>query len=43
MAQIISIVGICLGVAGLIWLYLFNRNLPDVLTSNPEEKVDFDG
>jgi phosphatidylglycerol---prolipoprotein diacylglyceryl transferase len=37
MAQVISIVGICLGVAGLIWLYLFKRNLPDVSTTNPEE------
>jgi phosphatidylglycerol---prolipoprotein diacylglyceryl transferase len=43
MAQVISIVGICLGVAGLIWLYLFKRNLPDVSTTNPEEKVDLNG
>lgn len=30
MAQFISIVGICLGAAGLIWLYLFKKHLPDV-------------
>jgi phosphatidylglycerol:prolipoprotein diacylglycerol transferase len=43
MAQVISIVGICLGFAGLIWLYLFHRNLPDISTANSEQKVDFDG
>ncbi|PSB01946.1 prolipoprotein diacylglyceryl transferase [Merismopedia glauca] len=42
-AQVISMVGICLGVAGLIWLYLFKRNLPDILPANSEGKIDFPG
>jgi phosphatidylglycerol:prolipoprotein diacylglycerol transferase len=29
-AQIVSLCGIALGVAGLIWLYLFKRPLPDI-------------
>jgi phosphatidylglycerol---prolipoprotein diacylglyceryl transferase len=43
MAQVVSIVGIVLGVAGLVWLYILGRSLPDVaptereaLESNPE-------
>ncbi|MFW6358593.1 MAG: prolipoprotein diacylglyceryl transferase [Chroococcales cyanobacterium] len=31
-AQIVSLVAIALGVAGLIWLYAFNRPLPDVVS-----------
>lgn len=30
MAQVVSLAGIILGCAGLIWLYLFKRSLPDV-------------
>lgn len=30
-AQIISLSGITLGLMGLVWLYLFNRRLPDVI------------
>jgi phosphatidylglycerol---prolipoprotein diacylglyceryl transferase len=39
MAQVISIVGICLGVAGLIWLYFFNKNLPDVSPMKAENNL----
>jgi phosphatidylglycerol:prolipoprotein diacylglycerol transferase len=31
MAQLVSLAGICLGVAGLVWLYVFKRTLPDVV------------
>jgi hypothetical protein len=30
MAQVVSLGGIILGCAGLAWLYLFKRSLPDV-------------
>ena len=30
MAQVVSLVGITLGLAGLAWLYLYKRSLPDV-------------
>ncbi len=30
MAQVVSLVGISLGLAGLAWLYIYNRSLPDV-------------
>lgn len=33
-AQVVSIVGIGLGLAGLAWLYLLGRNLPDVVPPN---------
>ena len=33
-AQVVSLVGIILGSAGLAWLYLFKRNLPDVVSAN---------
>ena len=39
-AQLVSLTGIVLGLAGLIWLYLLNRSLPDVVPpykqSNPQ-------
>jgi phosphatidylglycerol---prolipoprotein diacylglyceryl transferase len=31
-AQVVSLIGIIFGVAGLIWLYGFNRSLPDVVS-----------
>jgi phosphatidylglycerol:prolipoprotein diacylglycerol transferase len=31
-AQVVSLLGIILGTAGLIWLYGFNRTLPDVVS-----------
>ncbi|HIK28441.1 MAG: prolipoprotein diacylglyceryl transferase [Oscillatoriaceae bacterium SKW80] len=31
-AQIVSLAGIILGLAGLAWLYLFHRRLPDVIS-----------
>jgi len=37
MAQIVSLIGITLGCAGLIWLYLFNRPLPDVVSAAHQE------
>ncbi|MFM5979649.1 MAG: prolipoprotein diacylglyceryl transferase [Sphaerospermopsis kisseleviana] len=33
-AQIVSLTGISLGLAGLAWLYLFKRPLPDVVSSS---------
>lgn len=33
MAQVVSLVGIALGVAGLVWLYGLGRRLPDVVKS----------
>jgi phosphatidylglycerol:prolipoprotein diacylglycerol transferase len=35
-AQIISLVGIALGLAGLAWLYLVKRPLPDVVATSEE-------
>lgn len=32
-AQVVSLVGIALGTAGLVWLYRFNRPLPDVVSA----------
>ena len=45
-AQLVSLLSISLGFLGLIWLYWYKKNLPDVVTSNsvltssipPEEK-----
>jgi phosphatidylglycerol:prolipoprotein diacylglycerol transferase len=37
MAQFMSLAGIVLGAAGLFWLYLVKRPLPDVMP--PEEKT----
>jgi len=33
-AQVVSLVGIILGSAGLAWLYLLKRSLPDVVSAN---------
>jgi phosphatidylglycerol:prolipoprotein diacylglycerol transferase len=33
-AQIVSLVGIALGLAGLVWLYGLKRSLPDVVSEN---------
>ncbi len=35
-AQVVSLVGIIIGVAGLVWLYVFRRNLPDVVRAEPQ-------
>jgi len=34
MAQVVSLTGIVVGLIGLAWLYLFKRNLPDVVSTN---------
>ena len=39
-AQIVSLVGIVLGLAGLAWLYLYKRSLPDVAPVQ-DEGVEF--
>jgi phosphatidylglycerol---prolipoprotein diacylglyceryl transferase len=39
MAQVVSLTGIVLGLAGLAWLYLYNRPLPDVV-STPNDEGD---
>ena len=31
-AQVVSLTGVALGVAGLLWLYLLKRQLPDIVT-----------
>ena len=33
MAQVVSLIGILLGLAGLAWLYIAKRPLPDVVSS----------
>lgn len=38
-AQIVSLTGISLGLAGLAWLYLFKRPLPDVVSSSKGDGV----
>ncbi|MGK7917216.1 MAG: prolipoprotein diacylglyceryl transferase [Prochloraceae cyanobacterium] len=38
-AQIVSLVAIALGLAGLAWLYWFQRVLPDVVSPEAEEKL----
>ena len=38
-AQIVSLVAIALGLAGLAWLYWFQRPLPDVVSPEAEEKL----
>ena len=38
-AQIVSLVAITLGLAGLAWLYWFQRVLPDVVSPEAEEKL----
>ncbi|WP_088240060.1 prolipoprotein diacylglyceryl transferase [Calothrix rhizosoleniae] len=37
MAQVISLVGIGLGLAGLAWLYVVKRQLPDVVSPNKSD------
>jgi phosphatidylglycerol---prolipoprotein diacylglyceryl transferase len=39
-AQIVSLVEIMLGLVGLLWLYKFNRALPDVVKSPAEPQSD---
>jgi len=34
-AQVVSLIGIALGIAGLTWLYWLNRSLPDVASTGP--------
>ena len=38
MAQMVSLTGIVLGLAGLVWLYIFNRPLPDVVPANRQQQ-----
>jgi phosphatidylglycerol:prolipoprotein diacylglycerol transferase len=40
MAQVVSLVGIGLGLAGLAWLYIYRRNLPDVAPLVREEREE---
>jgi phosphatidylglycerol:prolipoprotein diacylglycerol transferase len=37
MAQIVSLSAIALGIAGLAWLYLFGRSLPDVVSADNQQ------
>jgi phosphatidylglycerol:prolipoprotein diacylglycerol transferase len=37
MAQIVSLSAIALGIAGLVWLYLFGRSLPDVVSADNQQ------
>ena len=41
-AQVVSLVGIVLGLAGLAWLYLYKRLLPDVTPISKEETANAD-
>lgn len=36
-AQLVSIAGIILGLAGLVWLYVLGRNLPDVVRTHHQD------
>ena len=40
MAQMVSLIGIGLGLAGLAWQYIYHRSLPDVVTPVREERVE---
>lgn len=40
MAQVVSLVGMSLGLAGLAWQYIYKRRLPDVVPPAVEEKVE---
>ena len=40
MAQVVSLVGMSLGLAGLAWQYIYKRPLPDVVPPVLEEKVE---
>lgn len=35
MAQMVSLIGIAIGSLGLVWLYVWNRPLPDVVSETP--------
>jgi phosphatidylglycerol:prolipoprotein diacylglycerol transferase len=35
MAQMVSLTGIAIGSLGLVWLYVWNRSLPDVVSEIP--------
>ncbi|MGE5657567.1 MAG: prolipoprotein diacylglyceryl transferase [Actinomycetota bacterium] len=37
-AQVVSLLGIIFGLAGLVWLYLFHRSLPDVVSPNYQQR-----
>jgi phosphatidylglycerol:prolipoprotein diacylglycerol transferase len=39
MAQVVSLIGILLGLAGLAWLYIRKRPLPDVVSLSQETRV----
>ncbi|HIK12362.1 MAG TPA: prolipoprotein diacylglyceryl transferase [Oscillatoriaceae cyanobacterium M33_DOE_052] len=39
-AQMVSLTGILLGLAGLAWLYLLNRGLPDTVPAAPEPSLN---
>jgi phosphatidylglycerol:prolipoprotein diacylglycerol transferase len=38
-AQIVSLIGIALGLLGLLWLYITNRSLPDVVSAEHSKKL----
>ncbi|MGB3692590.1 MAG: prolipoprotein diacylglyceryl transferase [Spirulinaceae cyanobacterium] len=38
-AQVVSLIAISLGVAGLIWLYGFKRPLPDVISTRQQSQI----
>jgi phosphatidylglycerol:prolipoprotein diacylglycerol transferase len=33
-AQVVSVVGLAVGIGGLLWLYYWRRNLPDVVPAD---------
>ncbi|MFE1744841.1 prolipoprotein diacylglyceryl transferase [Coleofasciculus sp. H7-2] len=39
MAQAVSLLGMTLGLAGLAWLYLFRRSLPDVVSAHSNQNA----
>ncbi len=39
MAQVVSLVSISLGLAGLAWLYIYQRSLPDVAPVRKEREL----
>lgn len=39
-AQVVSLTGIIVGLAGLVWLYFFHRPLPDVVSANHQQRSD---
>lgn len=40
MAQVISLTGISLGIAGLVWLYLLGRSLPDIVSAKDTQNEE---